>query len=543
VTTVILAIVTFALGILGATVSVVLWYPDRRRATGSLASRSSRGAAVPERRTFKARYRYALGALALLLLVQVILAGLGIDFTGSAGKPAPRPGISVSPVQPVVPFAALSDPDSRGVNAVAFEPDGQFVATADSNGSVYLWNARTQELLRTFASPDGSKASAIAFGLSGRVLAVGNTQSGVAVWNLSTGTLEMNLRCGGSGAIASLAFSAGGKLLAAAGSTTTGSVCTWVVSTEVVFTRFTIGVADISSTAFSPDSSTLAIGSRNGAAFLFGPLTHPALKRLMPSGGTSVNGMAFSPSGKLLAIGSGIGTLLVDVSDSKAVAHLSDPGRSAGVAAVAFSPNGTVLATADYNGSTYLWDVTSDQLTATLADPGSAGVTAVAFSPDGTTVALADGNGRTYLWGYAQQSTVPAIRRQEVLILDGNGTAYDLDSLAANWAPSSGTPWTAQNIMYVPGIPILDIAGAPATDVLLGSEGGWSYQTCADAHYDPSFVDNPNVPEAAALDPGNGICVETENTSQKRDGGHFALLVVLARTQAQLTLQVTIWQG
>jgi WD40 repeat protein len=36
--------------------------------------------------------------------------------------------------------AILNDPDSQGVEAVAFSPDGKTLATADQNGRTYLWD-------------------------------------------------------------------------------------------------------------------------------------------------------------------------------------------------------------------------------------------------------------------------------------------------------------------------------------------------------------------------------------------------------------------
>jgi hypothetical protein len=40
-----------------------------------------------------------------------------------------------------------------------------------------------------------------------------------------------------------------------------------------------------------------------------------------------------------------------------------------------------------------------------------------------------------------------------------------------------------------------------------------------------------------------GICVRTfDNTRHKTDGGHLALLVVIARTPSTLTLKITVWQ-
>lgn len=146
-------------------------------------------------------------------------------------------------------------------------------------------------------------------------------------------------------------------------------------------------------------------------------------------------------------------------------------------------------------------------------------------------------------------SVAPPIRHQGILVLLGNGaTSYDLDSTASNWGAAEGS-WLWQNMQYFPndgsGQPELAIANAPASDVLLGTSGHWTYQDCANADYigysDPDYSKNDTV--GSAVYPGHGICVLTfNNTATKTDGGHYALLVVLARTPVTLTLQITVWQ-
>lgn len=145
----------------------------------------------------------------------------------------------------------------------------------------------------------------------------------------------------------------------------------------------------------------------------------------------------------------------------------------------------------------------------------------------------------------------PTIRHQGILKLPGDDvTSFDLDSTAKNWGMAKGTwKYTWSNIQYIPyenGPPTLDIANAPAADVVLGTGGHWDYKTCADADYlsygDPGLDRNDTV--GINIDPGHGICVITfNNDPQKKDGGHVALLVVVSRTVAVLTLQVTVWKS
>jgi hypothetical protein len=65
-----------------------------------------------------------------------------------------------------------------------------------------------------------------------------------------------------------------------------------------------------------------------------------------------------------------------------------------------------------------------------------------------------------------------ATRRLAPLVLDNLGTAYDLDSLSANWDSSIDSTWTFQNIEYLPGPGGgLEMSDEPQTDVLMTGSG------------------------------------------------------------------------
>jgi len=76
----------------------------------------------------------------------------------------------------------------RGVESVAFSPDGRIVATGDSDGKVRLWNAQTSTPLTTVLSHSRDRAVlALAFSPDGKVLVSGGADKTIRYWNVESG--------------------------------------------------------------------------------------------------------------------------------------------------------------------------------------------------------------------------------------------------------------------------------------------------------------------------------------------------------------------
>jgi WD40 repeat protein len=150
--------------------------------------------------------------------------------------------------------------------------------------------------------------------------------------------------------------------------------------------------------AFSPDGTSLAAGSYDGAVSLW---------NVTAGQGTWLAGhpkgvicVAFSPNGKLLASGGWDKSVKIwDVPTKKQVASLNDLPDI--VTAVAFSANSKLLAmgTSDANNDSKtmvkIWDISEKQERATFK--GNKGrINFLAFSVGGQT--LASGSGNLFLW-------------------------------------------------------------------------------------------------------------------------------------------------
>ncbi|MEK6299117.1 MAG: protein kinase [Acidobacteriota bacterium] len=222
---------------------------------------------------------------------------------------------------------------SAGVWTAAFSPDGETLATGDTNGIVKLWNTASQRLLATF-NAHSARVSSLMFSPDGRLLATGSYDATAKLWDAGTG--------------------------------------------ELVLTLPTHRVR-ISAVAFAPDGLTVATGSLDGTATLTGraPMAITGNVRGIAS-------MAFSPNGLMLAIGAADGTVrLWDVKTGALIARLA--GHAEHVNAVAFSPDSRRLAAGSNDGFVRLWDTSTHQ--EVIALQGHAGeISSVAFSPDGDTL-------------------------------------------------------------------------------------------------------------------------------------------------------------
>ena len=332
--------------------------PGTAPPTDPRRGRHSSGESARPRRS--RRRRIGLAALAVVVLAAVAAVAAATHGFTHRPPPASQAGGGIT----VTPIGALTDPGSAGVDAVAFSTNGRVLATADRNGSIYLWDTATHSRTVTLRDPGSNGVNSAAFSTNGRVLATGDQNGSAYMWNLATRHLTAAL---------------------------TGP-----------------GFEAVDSVAYGPHDKTLATGDYNGSTYLWAPGGGLVATMHAPGNSNSVYGVAFSPGGQTVATAGLDGsTYLWDVATQSRIATLTVPGDTSAYA-VAFSPNGKILATGDQDGNAYLWDVATGRRIATLPNTGlNSNVFSVAFSPNGKILATADSDGVTSLWGIAAPGSHP----------------------------------------------------------------------------------------------------------------------------------------
>ena len=148
---------------------------------------------------------------------------------------------------------------SNYVWALAFSPDGQFLAAGDQAGSVKVWDVQERQVVAALEG-DSRYVSAVAFSPDGRTLASAGYDGQIKLWEtVSDWTLLGTLQ--NRGTVYTLDFSPDGKALVSTGH---GAVTLWAVDSGEEITSLTGHSAWVFGAAFSLDGKTLASGGDDG---------------------------------------------------------------------------------------------------------------------------------------------------------------------------------------------------------------------------------------------------------------------------------------
>jgi WD40 repeat protein len=242
------------------------------------------------------------------------------------------------------------------VRSIVFSPDGQLVASANSDETIKLWDVRTGNLQSTLGDHLGWNR--LAFSPDGQFLA-SVSQDTVRTWNVITGKL-LGVWGPHRDAIKEFLFSPDNKFLAFAPYLLGYS---WDATGSVFFTAFENSSERITGLAFSADGQTLASASMDMKIRLWDVTTRQTVGILEGhSHSREIEILAFSHDGRLIVSGSRDGTVVLwDVKTKQVMGVFW--GHSTSVTALCFSPDARLLASASFDDTIRIWGVGTRKVT------------------------------------------------------------------------------------------------------------------------------------------------------------------------------------
>ena len=303
---------------------------------------------------------------------------------------------------------------TKQVNSVAYSPDGNTIVSGGMDGTVRLWNVTTGKQKATLKHITGIAAllpwfyvpvNAVAYSPDGNTIATVGWDRKLQLWDTQTTKLKTTL-IGHTGPIDAVVYSPDGKMIATAGGWNDNTVRLWDAvtgETKAVLTGYT----PIDTIAYSPDGNTIATNRAYHSNSL--QLWDAKTMRLKTTYTERTQGIlsfiVYAPDGNTIATMnlSDNTVRLWDTATGKHKATFKHANTNSGydIASVAYSPDGNTIAAVgghhkDHKGTVYLWHVQTKKRKIIYEGPDY--ISAVAYSPDGRTIATGSWNGKIQVW-------------------------------------------------------------------------------------------------------------------------------------------------
>ncbi len=277
------------------------------------------------------------------------------------------------------------------IAALAYSPNGSYIAAGMTNGDIYLWTLKDGELLYRLSGHTDMIWS-VAFSRDSSLLATGCEDKSARVWDIASGECLLHVAAH-DGWVKGVCFLADNAQLATTGHD--GNVRIWDITSGECVKSWLAHDGWIWSIAVSPDGCLLATAGQDHRVKLWEIATQRCI-RILAQHTEPVRTIAFAPNGQTL-LSAGFDHLLCIWEVATGNCRHILRGHKNLIWAAAFSPTGEQIVSGGDDQQILLWNAETGRLIRALEGHQNR-LWALTFHPDGDVIASGGDDQRLWFW-------------------------------------------------------------------------------------------------------------------------------------------------